>query len=88
MMSKACQKAIQTLKNKKRFAITWGNKNEGMCRMATNALSGLQVSATCRPDKRSAIRRGKNNQYSFFAQSSQSPLNGRFMFSIASMMSW
>lgn len=31
---------------------------------------------------------GNCDQYSFFAQSSQSPLNGRFMFSIASMMSW
>ncbi|GEM_PF-5389224 len=30
----------------------------------------------------------RTNQYSFFAQSSQSPLNGRFMFSMASMMSW
>ncbi|AVJ52929.1 hypothetical protein CEP69_23840 [Citrobacter braakii] len=88
MMSKACQKGIQTLKNKKRFAITWGNKCGELCRMVVSGSSGLQVFATCRPDALSAIRRGKNNQYSFFAQSSQSPLNGRFMFSIASMMSW
>ena len=30
---------------------------KGLCRMAADALSGLQVFAICRPDKRSAIRR-------------------------------
>ncbi|ABX70326.1 hypothetical protein STM14_4886 [Salmonella enterica subsp. enterica serovar Typhimurium str. 14028S] len=30
MMSKACQKEIQTLKNKKRLAITSRNKSEGL----------------------------------------------------------
>lgn len=44
----------------------------------------------CRPGKALAATRHNthNDQYSFLAQSSQSPLNGRFMFSIASMMSW
>jgi hypothetical protein len=54
--------------------------------MTTYALSGLQVHAVGPVSE--APPGNKNNQYSFFAQSSQSPLNGRFMFSIASMMSW
>ncbi|AUZ64296.1 hypothetical protein C2U53_10860 [Citrobacter sp. CFNIH10] len=87
MMSKACQKGIQTLKNKKRLAITRGN--------IWRAYAGWRL--TPYPAYKSLRSVGRvsvapsgaeKNQYSFFAQSSQSPLNGRFMFSIASMMSW
>ncbi len=117
-----CQKVNQTLKNKKRLAITcgicWGIKKAEEIRL----ILLTKCACPCRMRRERLIRPTKVRKFincrihvgliseahqaflllhrfqakgiclfpksliQFFRQSSQSPLNGRFMFSIASMM--